>query len=1253
MLKFLNFTVVCLDTLGYGKKFVNQQAPNHMLSDNDEERGSQQMSSYRLLKHKDFEASARDLPQSVKQKALWAQVMLGTRGRTPRVKGTTGSNARWRRTPVQGNHYYMWWIPTSESTVSAADLPHANPTNNGHAVPDQGDAHLGKNGTSPLPDRFTGQSILIHSIRHHDETDTPLDPGSLLDYEEIPIADLDPRFDEQRRVSQRVVSDDVALSTIKGLPGSGKTVSLFYLVKDLVQGAAQQEVRPTTHSASIDASETVTADGEIADNTILYVTYTSRLKRAAQEFIHAQGEDVRARVKVVTLNEIESQLTGLDTHTDPFMELARFDRFLNAQKSGSLGLWRKYPRALYTEVRAQLLGRQFPKGYVPGGESAHQVSARLRNLSVLDADAYATSRSLPLEDAQVANRIAVGAQRNGFFQDQQAARRALAMLMQGETPAWLSQLDALIVDEIQDLTLVQIAFLGELARTRIAANNDASFVFTVAGDESQIVQPSGFDWGVTKELLGEILGTWPDEFEFRHQRRAPRNLAQLIDNTWGFYGNLARQHRPSARRQSYADLNLVDRDGPGTASTEEVGRIQICVMDEGGQPARVQNNGLAAQVRQETVAMALDWHTLLEELAEKPGRALIDLTETLHDEIAVSTLEQGEEILFLPREIKGLERTTVLVHGLNTLYARALQFIHDDVGNDIPKFEARRLFDEMRVALSRSTANLVLLERRDAAVLTMLGLAATTTDISEREIDDVEFITPTELLEVLRVEEMSEIEVIEGYLDEVDDLFERGRWALGYRRNRRAHTMAVQLGDLALQRETQEQLVNGHLQEAATLLADGDWTAANRRHARARTLAIDFADPFILDRVAEQQQKLVQNVADQVAQLLGQSQEWADRRTFKVALDAARKAHTLAVMLNEIAPVDIQDGGEGQATTADLTLTDGKSPKTDAFFTSTLFADSPPDTTLIDEPVARTAEQAAEGAADAVPSQDDAEPKDEKVESWTPDALISHVDDRIADICWQWAYQLTSTDGPATASGLSQGNEVAANIQQAITLLDEAADVMTRQDNGAAAAAIRILAERYRHSPPTPASDEARFSEAQVRRILNAAQRYVDIMRPLDAEPAAFAFVERWLEETYQTLSDRVRLYYDWAITAQDFARNTLYPNYDDYMWDLENRFEMWYEGKSDARRHDRYVDRFHAFILAYNGEYAAASRIWEEMKEFAQAADLAREAGELVRAHSLMMQTRAEIPQALDTGVKIIALLNDLAAEYAELRAE
>ena len=303
------------------------------------------------------------------------------------------------------------------------------------------------------------------------------------------------------------------------------------------------------------------------------------------------------------------------------------------------------------------------------------------------AAGYAAQRELSLPDAESAWRLAERMRIGRFFQDQKAAYQAIERLRKGKSPTWLAELDALIIDEVQDLTLLQIALLGELVRERMRRRKDAPFVFTVAGDESQIVQPSGFDWGITKDLLGEQLGLWPTEFEFQHQRRSPRNLTQLIDNTWTLYAHLPKAQRPSARRQSfvYEDEHVLAGSANGPVANDEIvnGQIFICPP-----PSVTTSEKLAQQA----------WLTLLEELADKPGRVVIDLTETLRMMLAGPLEPSAEEVIFLPREIKGLERATVLVHGLNAVYTRAMRLCDEVEGGNIAKFEARRLFDEMRVA---------------------------------------------------------------------------------------------------------------------------------------------------------------------------------------------------------------------------------------------------------------------------------------------------------------------------------------------------------------------------------------------------------------------------------------------------------------------------------------------------------------------------------------------------------------------------
>lgn len=777
------------------------------------------MAGYRLYRHRSYDAAAARLPAAVQRKAIWAQVLLGVRGRTPSVKSTVGLNARWRRTPVQGNHYYLWWVPVAEAEA----------------------------GGTPFPSD-SGPAILVHSIRHHDATDDALDVGAPNDYEEIPVELLDPRFDEQIAVGHRISGAGLGtpsaaptLTTIKGLPGSGKSVSLLYLARDLAERPGVRKIR--------------------------YVTYTERLKRAAKELIAAHGHDLAQRLTVHTVNDVVGELTGIALPGEPFSEVRDFIRFLDLQKPAALGAWRRYPLTLYTEMRGWLAGRTFPPGYTL--PAARHDQLRLGAGSAIDTAAYARARGL---DAQAAELVVALMQRMGdtsFFLDQRAAYRALEAIQRGNYPRWLAESDAVIVDEVQDLTLLQIALIGELGRLRLRKPAGAPFAMTVAGDESQIVQPSGFDWGVTKDLLAEQLGAYPQEHEFRHQRRSPPSLAHIIDNSWSFYSCLPKALRPSARRQSFDFVS----EEPAAESAGDVGLVMVVQP-----PGPGDGQG---------------WADLLAELAERPGRAVVDLNadagESLQASLPAALPEEAEEVLFLPREIKGLERGTVIVRGLGAAYRRARELSHDPDGLRLPLLEARRLFDEMRVALSRSTNRLVLVEARDAGVFTELKLD---------QVHGCLHLGWRELVDFLRAEDMTEIEMIELLLDEVEDLAERARWEQAHRRNRRAYELALQIGDGSLRRDAQGQFVDLHFQEADHWLARRDLPRALDVAGRGRAVALELDDPVVMERVDEAWERIESTAAEEVDKLLADAAAARAAQRPEAAQRAARAAHDLA----QIAP---------------------------------------------------------------------------------------------------------------------------------------------------------------------------------------------------------------------------------------------------------------------------------------------------------------------------------------------------------------
>ncbi|MCB0188393.1 MAG: hypothetical protein KDE31_29185, partial [Caldilineaceae bacterium] len=127
----------------------------------------------------------------------------------------------------------------------------------------------------------------------------------------------------------------------------------------------------------------------------------------------------------------------------------------------------------------------------------------------------------------------------------------------------------------------------------------------------------------------------------------------------------------------------------------------------------------------------------------------------------------------------------------------------------------------------------------------------------------------------------------------VDDFFERGMWAQGYRRNRRAYDLAVQLDDLALQREAEEQHISGHLLEAERAMSARDWTTAHRITERAAALAQHAGDPILIEQVEDQMAALLAEIGAAVQQQLDRAVELLANRHYQQAHENVESATTL------------------------------------------------------------------------------------------------------------------------------------------------------------------------------------------------------------------------------------------------------------------------------------------------------------------------------------------------------------------------
>ena len=594
------------------------------------------MTGHTLLVHPDVDDWMRNQPD-LRRRVDWLLFELTSRGDAGRPKGIVGPSAlvtdapalRWRRSGVGGYHYYAWWFPAT--------------------------------GWDGIDD---GRTIVVRAVRHHDEM-KPLSAGAPDTYQERSLDELDPLTEEQREV----ISAEARVRLVVGQPGTGKTGALIF--------TAVEEARRLP-----------------PESRLLYITLSRRLVASAQELLDGVP-NLGRRVEVVALADLLGRWSALERARVADSEEAEEQAFrgsVGGFAPRDLATWQGSDRALWAEVRAHVLGSALP------------FPLTRRRWPAADEPILRESTYMGRRAGQLGSRVAQAARHAAqVFLDRQdlpslqrEAWDAIARIERGALDRELRAIGGLIVDEIQDLTLLQIGVLAKAAQRAgelqmVAGVPGMGFgpLFVAAGDESQVVHPSGFDWGSTKDVLTEILDTTPREITLRLNQRSPVPLIEVANRTSKLYDDLPREYRP--RGSAQADTG----DAPGG----DVGEVALTTVSPDDPDLR-------------------GW---LELLADTPHSAVVTaecrslapedeaLDEALADDIFA-------DLRFTAGTVKGLDRQYVVLWGAS----RVLKSIRDEIsaakdkGERVRYLVARTGIDELRVALSRSTETLILLDTPEA-----------------------------------------------------------------------------------------------------------------------------------------------------------------------------------------------------------------------------------------------------------------------------------------------------------------------------------------------------------------------------------------------------------------------------------------------------------------------------------------------------------------------------------------------------------
>ncbi len=414
------------------------------------------------------------------------------------------------------------------------------------------------------------------------------------------------------------------------------------------------------------------AANHASSRQVLYVTYSEGLAREAREFFDAFSQE-GVFVDVLTYSDLVQHLADERDDAPSLLgverAVERMASLLPARKD-LVGQWDGHFHELYAELHANGVGRTLPVDF--GGVKGTADDC-------LDVDTYLKLRSESLGESMAvsAARILEFLKANGhiaeLFPGPTKSRRLLADVNDPPTER-LANVGTVLVDEVQDLTVTE-AFLVLNLVARIGVSSGVLPRMVFAGDESQTVRPTDFRWANLKNLVTLVLGdvVETDDIGLEQNLRSPFQIAKFVEATRSQYALFDKGDRPAGI--TYTEVN-----------ESLSGRLLYCAL-QGDE----------------------EWNELVDVFSRLPRARMVYPGFT--PPLGLVDGSSDSSNIVTSSEVKGLDFDVVALVDAGTKQLQLRRLLEKREDEPHAEVFGRTMADQYRVAASRASEKLVLLDR--------------------------------------------------------------------------------------------------------------------------------------------------------------------------------------------------------------------------------------------------------------------------------------------------------------------------------------------------------------------------------------------------------------------------------------------------------------------------------------------------------------------------------------------------------------